>query len=77
MNIRMTTQLLNMLLATPYMDDTMLYTLSSLIIPQHISKHTGLHNLQNVNKMRFHYNHIPIIYGMVCESTQMIYVGST
>lgn len=52
-------------------------SLPGLIIPHHISKHTSLNDVRNINKMRYNYNHIPIVYAMVCENTQMIYVGST
>lgn len=51
--------------------------LPTLAIPAFLTEHKGLGTRQNVDKMRYLYDHVAVIYGIVCETTNMIYVGST
>lgn len=52
-------------------------SLPPLTIPSFITQHTGLGNRKNVDKMRYLYRKATIIYGIVCNTTNEIYVGST
>lgn len=47
------------------------------MIPPFVTRHTGLDTRKNIDSMRYLYDHVAIIYGIVCETTNMIYVGST
>ena len=62
----------------PYtLDGTSFCELSTLVIPSFLTKHTGLQLPRNVERMRFNYKYVAIVYGIVCEVTNKIYVGST
>jgi len=39
--------------------------------------HKDLHIRKNIDKLRYKYDHMPIIYGIVCDSVNMIYLGSS
>jgi predicted GIY-YIG superfamily endonuclease len=53
------------------------HSLPPLIIPCFLTQHTGLGSRKNIDKMRYLYSNAAIIYGIVCETSNEIYVGST
>jgi hypothetical protein len=49
----------------------------ALHFPKYIDKHVELHVRRKLDNMRYKYNHVPIVYGIVCNPDNCIYVGST
>lgn len=59
------------------LENIMELSVPALMIPNHLTVHTSLHVRKNVDKLRYKYDHMAIIYGIVCNITQMIYIGSS
>jgi len=58
-------------------ETVMLSSVPVLSIPSHLTMHKDLHIRKNIDKLRYKYDHMPIIYGIVCDSVNMIYLGSS
>ena len=48
-----------------------------LALPIYLTIHKDLHLRNNVDRLRFKYDKTAIVYGIVCDSTNFIYVGSS
>jgi len=59
------------------LENIMELSVPALRIPNHLTVHTSLHVRKNIDKLRYKYDHMAIIYGIVCNITQMIYIGSS
>ena len=57
-------------------ETSLLSSIPVLIIPSYLTVHKDLHIWKNVDKLRFKYNGTAIVYAIVCDVTQFIYVGS-
>ena len=58
-------------------ETSLLSSIPVLNIPSYLTVHKDLHIRKNVDKLRFKYNGTAIVYAIVCDVTQFIYVGST